>query len=754
MPLVYYVEFREQGLDVRIEEEGRRRILYLDTLKALAKAEDRDALSFLTKIHLRSPNVSRSSDVSFQQIAVSREESSEALRLLAKTGRIHYKNAPPQRKDDTPLAVFPQLDLTDGTGCFGNLWMEYPGVGRVAFDDLAPTIAKRKRLKKEEENWEKDLLEAGFSRKVVENSRYYCPGDKVRETLFFLLDLGWKLFDAKGRAILRQKTCEWSCKEEGNRIAVRGRVHFQEGSACLSAASQARGLLVELGENQVGLLDRKSFEIEGEWDGETLIVSRRALGAVAAVMEKGRVDWEDNLRRLAEGLKPEGQLEPAPPGEGFRGELLPYQQKGVDWLAFLHRWGLSGLLADEMGLGKTVQVLAFFSRLRTNLPILVVVPSSLLYHWRSEIGRFLPAAEVYVHAGPDRSAEVIHCKGFVITSYALLRWDEELLSTVAFEAVVLDEANAIKTAATQTAQAAYRMNGLFKIALTGTPMENRPEELWSQFRFLMPDLFGGRADFQAAGFEAVRRKMRPFLLRRKKADVEIELPDKIEQIAWVEMSDEQSQVYDSYRAGLKGGLLKQIEKDGAQAHRMQILEAILRLRQICCDPRLIGSPVPGTKLELLLQDLDGRKVLIFSQFTSMLQLIGKALREEGRDYLYLDGSVGSEERAERVKKFQEDPETSLFLLSLKAGGVGLNLTAADYVLLFDPWWNEAVENQAIDRAHRIGQKRTVIAKRYLVPNSIEEKMLRLKEEKRAVAEQLLEGESFSWTEEDLLHLLS
>ena len=844
MPLLYRIEFRESLLAVRIEEQGSRRILYRDTLKALAKEEDREALSFLTKLHLRSPNASRSADtISFQQIELPPEQTLEALRLLSKTGKLYYKNDllrcegpakiywkgekhsekactleavlqwqmkevplkecekafpswcllsgvifPIENKvpwrwvemfvrgplllegvqkkrfleedppilwkalpPETPFEVFPQLVLSDPTGCFSNLWMNYGEAGRVAFEDLAPSVGGKPRLKQSESSWEKDLLEAGYQRKIVGQSRYYCPGDKVLQTLSFLLELGWTLFDPRGRRILRQTAIEWDLREERGALAVRGNVAFQEKSAPLKKAVQTRGLFLEIDGSSVGLVDRKGFEVlEGEWEGETLLAKKASLPALAPLLEEGKVQWEEGLKRMAEGFRQGASLETSPPGEGFRGHLLPYQQKGVDWLSFLERWGFSALLADEMGLGKTVQVLAFFSRLGTNLPILVIAPSSLLYNWRSELERFLPGFKVSLYAGADRIGRF---EGIVITSYAILRLDEEILAATQFGAIVLDESNAIKTSGTQTARAACRLKGRFKIALSGTPIENRPEELWSQFRFLMPELFGELSDFQAAGFQSHRRKIKPFLLRRRKQEVEIELPEKIEQIAWVEMSEEQTQVYQTYLSASRSNLLK----TGQSPNRMQILEAILRLRQICADPRLVGSEVAGEKIELLLQDIDeapGRKVLIYSQFTAMLQLIGKALRERGREYLYLDGSTALHERAERVRKFQEEEEPSLFLLSLKAGGVGLNLTAAESVILFDPWWNDAIERQAIDRAHRIGQKKTVIAKRYLAPGSIEEKMLRLKEEKKAMLEQLLDQEAASWTEEDLLHLLS
>lgn len=851
--LLYRIKFPDSlRVVIEIHEEGSRRILYLDTLKALAKVEEGEALSLLTKIHIRSQG-SRSPDtLSFQQISVSAEGALEILPLLAKTGRLFYKNdrvsfdgahkaklywrgekhgekactlsaamqyraeeiplascekvfplwffwrqtvipftsivpwkwielflggptllegmqkkrfleeEPPilwkESAPERPLEVFPELVLTDRTGCFANLWMSYPELGRVAFEDLAPSVGGRTRLKEAEASWEKDLLETGYARKVVGHSRYYCAGDKVVQTLQFLLDLGWHMTDARNRRIARQSRVDWQISEKQGAIAIRGRVLFGEKEAPLKGAIQAGGLWVEIDGSSIGILDRKAFCFlpEGEWEEDALVVKRGSIGALLPLLEEEKVLWEENIRKAIEGLKQGASLELSLPDPRFRAELLPYQQKGVDWLAFHHRWGFSALLADEMGLGKTVQVLAFFSRLDKNSPLLIVAPSSLLYHWRSEIERFIPGASVYIHSGPQRvrTPDELRRREWIVTSYATLRLDEEWLSQVVFEAVALDESNAIKTATTQTAKAACRLQAPFKIAITGTPLENRAEELWSQFRFLMPSLFEGRMEFQESGVESIRRKVRPFILRRRKEEVEIELPEKMEQIAWIEMGEEQAALYQEKLASIRSGLLKKVEVEGASAHRMELLEAILRLRQICCDPRLIGSEIRGTKIEHLLGDLGERKVLIYSQFTTMLQLIGKELSASGRSFLYLDGSVSLEQRADRVRQFQEDPSISLFLLSLKAGGVGLNLTAADYVLLFDPWWNEAVEAQAIDRAHRIGQTKKVIAKRYLTPNSIEEKMLRISQEKKGLAEQLLGQEGSNWTEEDWLHLLS
>lgn len=707
MDLLYKAEIRGESLVVRLQQQGSGRILYLDTLKTIAKESDKEALALLIKIHLATTR--NPSTLSFQQIIIPPAHRSEALKLMAKTGRLSG-DLPFLKKPEevAPLQLLPKLILKDASGCFANLWMNY-GIGEVAFDDFAPTIKGRNRLKKEEQQWEKDLLESGFTRKIVEGSQYFCPSDKAKASLLFLIEVGWQIQDLKGRRVRAQTDLQVDISEEAGAIVVQARAHFGEKAVPLTAKTQ---MWVELDDNSVGLVDRK-LEVEGIWKEEKLILKKTQIGALFALLEKA--NWDDRLKELALGLKNGASIETSLPDASFKGELLPYQQKGVDWLSFLYKFGFSGLLADEMGLGKTVQVLAFLSLLRTNLPILIVAPTSLLFNWRAEIARFLP----------NRT-------NITLTSYALLRLNEERYTGTEFETIILDESNAIKTATTQIARAACKLKGRFKVCLSGTPLENRSDELLSQFQFLMPDLIDKND---------LKQKIRPFILRRRKEEVQIDLPDKVEQIVWIDMGEEQSELYESYRKGV------------GTTH-MEMLETILRLRQICCDPRLVGSQIESAKLKQFLVDIsealeEGRKVLVFSQFTSMLQLILK----EYPTALYLDGSVSADKRGELVRSFQEDPNSSLFLLSLKAGGVGLNLTAADYVFLFDPWWNDAVERQAIDRAHRIGQKKTVFVKRYLVANKIEEKMLQLKTKKQQEADQLLDSGEANWSEDDLLHLL-
>lgn len=664
----------------------------------------------------------------------------------------------------TPIQPLPFLELTDRTGAFANLWMDYGPLGKFQCDDPKPVSWRHPQAEK---NWEKDLLETDFIRKIVDESHYYCPLDKVAKSLTFLLEIGWKIFDHIGRQVLRQKGRSVQLEIEGDLLVVTGRISYDAHEADMThliGAFNRREQFLTLDAHSVGLIDRASVEEElgaltsEEVVSNRIVMKKNRLGLLGSLLDEAPVTQGSQLAEAISQIKGDPSILPTPPKEGFQGNLFPYQQQGLNWLCYLKRLGFSGLLADEMGLGKTVQVLAFFSHLDFKRPTLIVAPTSLLFNWRREIEKFLPGASLYVHNGKQRleSAEELKTYGIILTSYALLRQDQELFQSIQYETIVLDEGQYIKNPDSQIAQAIFSLRSSMRLVLSGTPIENRWEDLWSLFHFLMPDLLGERKEFSAKMAAAAsdprylqqtKKKTRPFLLRRKKQEVAIDLPERITQVVWVEMPDVQRNLYEEWVRKNKFGLLKKIDLEGAAPHRMEILEAILRLRQICSHPWLIGEAMEedplaaSAKMERLIADVEevvaeGRKVLIYSQFTQMLRLIQKEVAARFGKHVYLDGST--DDRESIVRQFQEDPETQIFLISLKAGGVGLNLTAADYVFLYDPWWNEAVENQAIDRAHRVGRKDTVIARRYVTALSIEEKLMRLKEHKRSLAEGILD----------------
>lgn len=456
--------------------------------------------------------------------------------------------------------------------------------------------------------------------------------------------------------------------------------------------------------------------------------------------------------------------------------LREYQLIGWQWLTRLAANNLGGILADEMGLGKTVQTLAFLRAHQGDGPALVICPTSLVTNWENEARKFTPELKTLVLEGADRAARFksIADVDLVITSYALLRRDIDALRDISFSTAVLDEAQHIKNPETQNAQAAFALRAKHRFVLTGTPMENSVRDLWSIMNFALPGYLGYRNDFReryelpiARGSEPevqrrLSRRLQPFLLRRKKRDVAKDLPEKIEQVVPCSLTGDQRAAYDALLREIQQGLGSSRKNVNAAAQRMKMLTGLLRLRQVCCDLRLVGidNEETSAKLdlldELLEEAIDGEhRVLVFSQFVSMLHLIRERLDKLQIRFSYLDGST--KQRQEIVDRFQSDSAIPVFLISLKAGGVGLNLSAADTVIHFDPWWNPAVEAQATDRAHRIGQTRVVTAYKLITRDTVEEKILRLQEKKRAAIDAAIDSEEplmNGLTNEELEELLA
>ena len=486
--------------------------------------------------------------------------------------------------------------------------------------------------------------------------------------------------------------------------------------------------------------------------------------------------WRDQVRRQSGEAVHE-----CPPLGALDATLRGYQKQGVAWFRFLRENQFGGILADEMGLGKTLQTLAFLSWLKSSGgrtgPHLVVCPTSLVFNWAIEAARFTPELRVVTLHGSQRAARFadVPTADLVITSYALIRRDAARHREIEFDTVVLDEAQHIKNRQTQNAQAVKSVRARYRLVLTGTPMENSVCDLWSIFDFLMPGYLGNAQEFREryelpitqakdrATLDRLARRLRPFLLRRRKQEVAQDLPPRLDQVSYCELTEGQRTLYQQVLEAGRREMLEASGKESLQQGRMLVLTTLLRLRQICCDPRLIGG---GKELasagsgkgelfgELLEEAIDGgHRVLVFSQFTRMLGLLKDQLDELGIAYCYLDGSTGN--RAGVVEEFQKGT-APVFLISLKAGGVGLNLTAADTVIHFDPWWNPAVEAQATDRAHRIGQTRVVTSYKLIARETVEEKILLLQQKKRELTDQALGGEegfaaALNWEEiQDLL----
>jgi SNF2 family DNA or RNA helicase len=464
---------------------------------------------------------------------------------------------------------------------------------------------------------------------------------------------------------------------------------------------------------------------------------------------------------LARVLRDFSGIPSVEPPADLTADLREYQRAGVSWLAFMREAGLGALLADDMGLGKTLQALCVLDGRS-----LVVAPTSVLHNWADEAARFRPGLSVSIYHGPGR--ELVPGPGLTLTTYAILRLDADRLAEESWDSVVLDEAQAIKNPDSQVTAAAYRLRAGHRITLTGTPVENRLDELWSQFHFLNRGLLGGREDFReryadpisrgepdAAG--RLRERIRPFVLRRLKRDVAPELPARTEMVLRCELGPDERGVYDAVRASTLAEVARKLGQAGGV---MAALEALLRLRQAACHPALVpGQEAAGSsKVDLLVETLDevvaeGHKALVFSQWTSLLNLVEPHLNDARLPFLRLDGST--RDRAGVVGAFQAEDGPPVLLISLKAGGTGLNLTAADHIFLLDPWWNPAVEEQAADRAHRIGQERPVMIYRLVAEETVEERILDLQRRKREIADAAL-GDAASAgaiTRDDLIELL-
>ncbi len=503
---------------------------------------------------------------------------------------------------------------------------------------------------------------------------------------------------------------------------------------------------------------------DGFSGGDTLRLSRFDAPRLSELNDTSRWQFkgQGDVLALADQLKGAQGIAHIDPPAGLGLELRPYQKEGLAWLQFLREHKLSGILADDMGLGKTAQTLAHLllekEHGRLDRPALIVLPTSLIFNWKNEAARFAPGLSVLSLHGPERKgrfSEILQ-HDVVLTTYPLLWRDADELIQHQYHLLILDEAQTVKNARSRGAEVVRRVDSRHRLCLTGTPLENHLGELWSQFDFLLPGFLGDsntftkywRTPIEKQG-DTRRRKLlagriRPFILRRKKEEVARELPPKTIIVRSVELEGGQRDLYETVRAAMDEKVRDEIASKGFNRSQIVILDALLKLRQVCCDPRLVKAVSAQkvkerAKLDLLMTMLpeqveEGRRILLFSQFTSMLALIEKELKGAGLDYAILTGDTV--DREAQIRRFQSG-ETPIFLISLKAGGVGLNLTAADTVIHYDPWWNPAVENQATDRAHRLGQDKPVFVYKLIVAGSIEEKILALQERKAELAAGIL-----------------
>lgn len=614
-----------------------------------------------------------------------------------------------------------------------------------------------------------------------------------------LSEQGW-LVESEGKLIRRASSFNLSVSSSVDWFELDGRADFDGSSVSLPTLLRAlrnNDRLVRLDDGTQGILPEEwlkkfgGLAQLGEAAGDKLkFAPSQALLLDAMLAEQGEVDFDAQFDEFRRKLRSFSTIEARHEPETFQGELRAYQRDGLGWLHFLQEFRLGGCLADDMGLGKTVQVLALLEQRRLaqqaaaepRRPSIVVVPKSLIFNWLDEAAKFTPQLKLVDYTGLTRANTLANTDEFdvLLTTYGTMRRDIAQLKEMAFDYAILDESQAIKNADSQSSKAVRLLNARHRLAMTGTPVENHLGELWSLFEFLNPGMLGQSSVFSTIGrrggvgldnedgeeraaLQMLAKGLRPFMLRRTKEQVLTELPEKTEQTLFCEMPPKQQKLYDELREYYRASLTQKVTEHGLERSKIHVLEALLRLRQAACHPGLIDtkrSGEPSAKLALLFEQIEeivaeGHKALIFSQFTSLLSIVRQHFDKEGVRYEYLDGKT--RKRADRVKAFQSDSDCSLFLISLKAGGHGLNLTAADYVFILDPWWNPAVEAQAVDRAHRIGQSRRVFAYRIICRNTVEEKILEMQRNKRDLAEAIISEDNSilrNLTAADLQLLLS
>ena len=614
---------------------------------------------------------------------------------------------------------------------------------------------------------------------------------RLPEVVYELTKEGW-IVESEGVRIRRPGSFNLSVTSGVDWFELDAEVDFDGVTASLPDLLRAlrnREKYVRLDDGSQGILPEEWLKKYGhladmaEGDGNALrFAPSQALLLDALLAEQENVRVDRQFAAFRKKLRDFDGVKPSPEPRGFQGKLRKYQKEGLGWLRFLREFQFGGCLADDMGLGKTVQVLALLQSRRLQRPkrgqqrkpSIVVVPKSLVFNWIDEAARFTPNLRLLDYTGTDRKTRLEESGGFdlLVTTYGTLRRDVVKLKDMRFDYAILDESQAIKNPGAQAAKASRLLDADHRLAMTGTPVENHLGELWSLFEFLNPGMLGRSTKFNALSkngkdddgtIPLLARALRPFLLRRTKQQMLTELPEKTEQTLYCDMLPKQRKAYNRLRDYYRVELSGRVKELGLQKAKIHVLEALLRLRQAACHPGLLDERqknVRGAKLEALLEQLkevlaEGHKALVFSQFTSLLAIVRKHLDKEKVVYEFLDGRT--RKRGQKVKRFQTDEACPLFLISLKAGGHGLNLTAADYVFILDPWWNPAVESQAIDRAHRIGQTQRVFAYRIICRDTIEDKILELQKSKRDLADAIVSANNSlirSLTAEDLELLLS
>ncbi|MBM3298662.1 MAG: SNF2 helicase associated domain-containing protein, partial [Deltaproteobacteria bacterium] len=546
-------------------------------------------------------------------------------------------------------------------------------------------------------------------------------------------------------------------------------VHLNDGSL---------GILPEEWIKKYALLFRV-----GEGKQDRLRLNKYQLSVIDELYEhRDEAEVVIRLEEKFERLRNFRRIKEVDPPKSLAAILRPYQVAGYHWLNYLQEVGWGGILADDMGLGKTIQALSFLEAWKEReglLTALVVCPTTLIFNWENEIRKFTPDLSYLIHHGGDRSRNLkaFEGKNIIITTYGTLRSDIKMLVEIPFDYVILDESQAIKNPQSKVTKAASLLKASCRLCMSGTPLQNNTFDIYAQMNFLNPGLLGSIEFFknefatpidkfgEKAQKEHLRKLLYPFILRRTKEQVAKDLPEKTETILFCEMEEEQRRIYDAFRNDYRNKILGAIDEQGIEKSQLTILQGLMKLRQICDSPAIMNEPekYPNASIKLdeiareITENIGVHKALVFSQYLGMLAIIRDRLQELGVTFEYFDGSTSAQEREKSIRHFQDDEEVRVFLISLKAGGVGLNLTAADYVYIVDPWWNPAVEQQAIDRTHRIGQTKNIFAYRMICKDTIEDKILLLQEKKKSLAKDLISDETTfvkKLSKEDVEYLFS
>ncbi|MCA9198240.1 MAG: DEAD/DEAH box helicase [Planctomycetales bacterium] len=622
------------------------------------------------------------------------------------------------------------------------------------------------------------------------------PMQRLAEVVKQLLERNWQVY-SHGLKVRQPGTFNLSVSSGVDWFELDAQVQFDElniGLPALLDAVRRNDAFVKLDDGSQGMLPQAWLDKYGrmaglaeEEDGKLRFKPSQALMLDALLSEQENAKVDASFTKIRKKLQSFNGIKPKNEPKSFQGDLRNYQKDGLGWLHFLNDFNLGGCLADDMGLGKTIQILSLLEARRSRrlkkdeqrLPSLVVVPKSLIFNWMDEAARFTPKLKVANYTGTERKEikDQLSEYDVVITTYGTLRRDiTEGLGEITFDYAILDEAQAIKNEKSQAAKACRLIHSNHRLAMTGTPVENHLGDLWSLFEFLNPGMLGSSTAFNALArgsaadddgrnesLSLLSKALQPFILRRTKQQVLTDLPQKTEQTLYCSFKTTEAKKYRELREYYRAQLTSKVQDKGLKRSKIHVLEALLRLRQAACHFGLLDktkAKQSSAKVDVLMEQLDevvgeGHKALVFSQFTSLLSIVKNQLDQKNIPFEYLDGKT--RDREARVKRFQEDANCPVFLISLKAGGSGLNLTAADYVYILDPWWNPAVEAQAIDRAHRIGQDKPVFAYRIICRDTVEEKILDLQKSKRDLADAIISANDSlisSLTMDDLQLLLS